>query len=99
MDDRNYVFYAFTVNDHDASIFVTPEEAIEELTMRMADDDEEEYGIEPVMGIWELTKRIGAFEDYGDYWMPDAIEIVADMIQKKRELMRQAEERKKEEQK
>ena len=86
MDEISYVFYALTVNDHDASIHLTAEEAVEELSFKIADCDDEDYGIEPVRGIWNLIKRLGAFEGYADYWMEDALSIAYDMVQSKKDL-------------
>ena len=84
MDEISYVFYALTVNDHDASLHLTAEEAIDELSIRIADCDDEDYGIEPIHGIWNLIKRLGAFEGYADYWMEDALSIAHDMVQSKK---------------
>lgn len=86
MDEISYVFYALTVNEHDASIHLTAEEAVDELSIRIADCDDEDYGIEPVRGIWNLIKRLGAFEAYADYWMEDALSIAYDMVQSKKNL-------------
>lgn len=97
MDEISYVFYALTVNDHDASIHLTAEEAVDELSIRIADYDEEDYGIEPVRGIWNLIKRLGAFEGYADYWMEDALSIAYDMVQSKKALENKNKEDRKEE--
>lgn len=93
MDEISYVFYALTVNDHDASLHITAEDAVEELSLRIADCDDEDYGIEPVRGIWNLIQRLGAFEGYADYWMEDALSIAHDMVRSKKALESKSKEK------
>ena len=81
MDDDKYLaFYAMRINDHDALFTVTPEDALEQISIRIKDCDEDTYGIERVDGIYELICRLGALEDYSDEWMEETLEVVQSMI-------------------
>ena len=85
--ENNYMFYAFNVNGHTVSIFNTSEEALEELSNRLSEDDSDEYGIEPIDGIWRLLERLSDFEDrYNDDWMENVVLEVGSMIFEKQDL-------------
>ena len=99
MDDKQFTFYALMVNGHTASIHIAPEDAIEELSLRMQDCDDDRYGIEPINGIWEMIKRYGYFEDYDDDWMIEVVDVAADMIREAKQYRQRKLEEAKEEQK
>jgi len=79
-DDKCLAFYAMKINDHDALFTVTAEDALEQISIRIKECDDEAYTIERVNGIWDLVRRMGAFEDYSDEWMEDTLEVVQSMI-------------------
>lgn len=79
-DDKCLAFYAMKINDHDALFTVTAEEALEQVSIRINTCDDDAYTIERVDGIWDLVRRMGAFEDYSDEWMEDTLEVVQSMI-------------------
>lgn len=83
-NNTNLSFYAMTTNGHDASIHVTYEDAVSELSMRIAEDDTDSYGVERIDGIWQLIKRMGEFEDYSDEWMETVIDKVREMVEKRK---------------
>jgi len=79
---KNYTFYAFNVNGNTNYIYPDRQQAIDELTIRLnEDDDPDTYEIEPLNGIWELLYRYSGFEDrHDDEWMSDVIQVVCQMI-------------------
>lgn len=84
---ENYTFYAFNVNGHTATIFSTPEEALDELTMRLKEDDSDTYAIEPIDGIFRTLERMADFDGrYDDVWMEVVIQKVCQMVFNKNEL-------------
>lgn len=82
---NDFVFYAFNVNGHTAAIFNTSKEALDELSIRLSECDDEEYGIEPIDGIWKMLERMSDFEDrYDDDWMENVIRMASEMISEKK---------------
>ena len=82
---NDFVFYAFNVNGHTAAIFNTSEEALEELSIRLSESDIDEYGIEPIDGIWKMLERMSEFEDrYDDDWMENVVRMAHQMISDKK---------------
>ena len=81
MDNDHYMFYAFNVNGNTVIIFSTPEEALDELSIRLKEDDSDAYEIEPIKGIWYMLERLSNFEDrYNDRWMEDVLQLACQMV-------------------
>lgn len=84
---EHYTFYAFNANGHTAAVFKTSEEALEELSMRLREDDSDSYAIEPIDGIWRMLERIADFDGRdNDSWMEDVLQIACQMVFDKKEL-------------
>ena len=86
MDEKYLKFYAMRVNDHDAALFASTDEALEAIEEHIAICDEDTYSIEIVNGIWELISRMGAFENYDDEWMEEVLEVTDFMIKQAKAL-------------
>ena len=84
---NDFVFYAFNVNGHTAAVFNTSDEALDELSIRLSESDIDEYGIEPIDGIWRLLERMSDFEDrYDDDWMENVVRMASNMISEKKKV-------------
>ena len=78
--DKRLRFFVMRVNGLDSALFVTAEEALEAIGDHLEICDEDTYAIEPVDGIFELIRRMGAFEDYDDEWMEVVLETTTGMV-------------------
>lgn len=79
--DTEYMFYAVTVNGHDALFCVKLEEALSEVAYYLETNDEDNAGVEKVYGIYELIRRFGAFENYSDEWMEEVLYMAKNMME------------------
>ena len=80
-DNHKYSFYALNVNGHTSSLFPEREEALDELVMRVNEDDTDTYEIERIDGIWNMLARYSDFEDrYDDEWMEEVLRVTCQMI-------------------
>lgn len=88
MDEKNLTFFAMQINGLDAALFVTADEALEAISEHLAVCDKDSYCIEPVSGIYELIRRMGAFEGYDDDWMEEVLEVTTSMVERAKKTLK-----------
>ena len=86
MNEYDLTFFAVTVNGEDSIIYVTPEEALADIALRLEDNHDDTYAIDPVKGTWALIRRLGEFECYDEEWMQEVLIIVTEMVKRAKEV-------------